>query len=530
MTGTGALTDAAARHARDGRDGRHVPERHARRTRGGALWWTALSVVLAAHAAPAVHDLLTARLWFDEAYNLTVPVNLAAGRGYASDGNLTTAFTTGALDPFDVRISTGPVVLLPIAALVAAGVDPVLAGRGVVAAHYALLLAALLALGRRLAGRWVALGVVTAPLLLRTADVEDPVLSPVEVVGEVPAAAWTVLALLALHRGPALAGLCLGLAIQCKLVVLLAGPAFLLAAAWAVSGPPRARLAAAGRLFAAAAAPTVLVELVQLASLGPGGYARRTRDLLAFLGEDYEPVPASDKLDLLLDVWSLPPGAVVAALLLLLAAPAAVLLWRARRPAPGWAASPARQAELLAAALTSATWLAWWLSSTTNPLWIRHTYLVLVALVPVLVGFALVALRDLAGAPQRPVAGASGVVGVLAAGVLVVAPFAHVAARAGLPEDERGGLAAQRAVADAVRATGADRLQGYWGPTTEIAVLAGVRMVPLDEQPADPAVPRYLEQDLSTPQGREAAGAQRAALCGEVVVDAEDVLLCWPPG
>ncbi|HWR85178.1 MAG TPA: glycosyltransferase family 2 protein, partial [Rhodoglobus sp.] len=87
-------------------------------------------------------------LWEDEAFNLTVPLNLVRGLGYSSDGIL----SFGELAPFDPRISTGPVMLLPIAGLLGLGADPVVAGRVVALLFFAVLLVALFALGRRVGG------------------------------------------------------------------------------------------------------------------------------------------------------------------------------------------------------------------------------------------------------------------------------------------------------------------------------------------------------------------------------------------
>ena len=90
-----------------------------------ALFWVAVAAAVVANVLVLVPAFTTVRLWEDEAFNLTVPLNLLRGLGYASDGTL----SGSELAPFDVRISTGPVVLLPIAGVLALGIDPVVAGR-----------------------------------------------------------------------------------------------------------------------------------------------------------------------------------------------------------------------------------------------------------------------------------------------------------------------------------------------------------------------------------------------------------------
>ena len=74
------------------------------------LFWLAVGAAVIANLVVLVPAFTTVRLWEDEAFNLSVPLNLVRGLGYASDGTL----SGSELTPFDVRISTGPVVILPI--------------------------------------------------------------------------------------------------------------------------------------------------------------------------------------------------------------------------------------------------------------------------------------------------------------------------------------------------------------------------------------------------------------------------------
>jgi hypothetical protein len=99
----------------------------ARRVLFDVAWWVVAVALVVANLAVIVPGIASVRLWEDEAFNLSVPLNLARGLGYTSDGTL----SGSELAPFDVRISTGPVMLLPIAGLIAMGVDPVFAGRAI---------------------------------------------------------------------------------------------------------------------------------------------------------------------------------------------------------------------------------------------------------------------------------------------------------------------------------------------------------------------------------------------------------------
>ena len=62
-------------------------------------------------------------LSFDEAFNLQVPLNLALGNGYQT-------WFSGP-HPFDIRITTGPTVLLPIAPVLTILPPTAVAGRSI---------------------------------------------------------------------------------------------------------------------------------------------------------------------------------------------------------------------------------------------------------------------------------------------------------------------------------------------------------------------------------------------------------------
>ncbi|MFE5672308.1 glycosyltransferase 87 family protein [Agromyces sp. NPDC056523] len=466
------------------------PRTDARRVLVDVAWWVALVALVAANLAVLIPGIATVRLWEDEAFNLSVPLNLVRGLGYASDGTL----SGSELAPFDVRISTGPVMLLPIAGLIGIGVDPVFAGRGVATAGYLGLLVALALVGRRLGGRWAAVVAVAVPLAFETAAMPSPIQTPVDVLGEVTAAAFLVAALLFVHRRPWLAGLMLGLAIQVKFIALLAVPAFTIAVLLDGTGPilRRARSNVPKVLWAAlaAAAPTVLFEVSKLLSLGAAGYVQNVREFGWFLrsgGQRGYAVPPLDKLGTLLESWNLPVvvAAVVAALVV--AGGTAVLVVALRRIARspevletsgGSRTDPAEfRAMLLAAALGLATYLAWWLVSRHTPAWVRHPAPAVLAFVPVLVA-AIVPAARIAWSAAAARWWRAAIAGVAAVGIVALAW--SIAGRVGAVGDHvyppGETLSAQREAARDIAELGYDHVAVVWGPGVSIGVLAGAHV------------------------------------------------------
>src|SRR5690606_10736307 len=111
----------------------------------------------------------------------------------------------------------------------------------------------------------------------------SPIQGPADLLGEIPAAALIVWALLVLPRRAWLAGLFIGLAIQTKLIAILVLPAFAVAL-WVLSdGAGWARVRETLRRswlpLLLVAVPTLLVELAGLVSLGFSGYVKHLRDL-----------------------------------------------------------------------------------------------------------------------------------------------------------------------------------------------------------------------------------------------------------
>ena len=63
----------------------------------GILFWVLFALVMLAQVAIVAPEFWMTRLWEDEAFNLTVPLNLLAGHGYSSAGLL----GSGTITPFD---------------------------------------------------------------------------------------------------------------------------------------------------------------------------------------------------------------------------------------------------------------------------------------------------------------------------------------------------------------------------------------------------------------------------------------------
>ncbi|WP_295014305.1 hypothetical protein [uncultured Microbacterium sp.] len=388
-------------------------------------FWVLLAVLVTANAIVMLHSLLVLRFWEDEAFNLTVPRNLLAGWGYTSDGTLSGSTPT----PFDPRISTGPVVLLPVAAVLATGLDPILGARLIPLAYWLLLLGGLAVLGRRLSGRFGALTAVTVPLAFDTAGGFSPIQGPADLLGEVAAAAWIVWGLVVLRRRPWLAGLFLGLAVQAKLIAVLALPAFAVALFLLAPPAPFAARAAAtlrrGILpLLLAAAPTLLMELAALLSLGPDGYVRHVRSLGHFVlsgGQQYAPTTIPEKLATLAEAWFVPwPFVLAAGVLGLTAVVAAALApaLRAEGRIRGWPPhGPHLRALGIGSALGLLTFVGWWAQASQLPLWVRHPAVGVFAFTPVL---AAVVVRAATALWHRS-----------AHGIPAAVRGAHVARRAG---------------------------------------------------------------------------------------------------
>ncbi|MFS0911780.1 hypothetical protein AB3M89_08290 [Microbacterium sp. 179-I 3D2 NHS] len=453
-------------------------------TRGRTiLFWALAAALLVGHVIVAWHSLVVWRFWEDEAFNLTVPRNLLAGLGYSSDG----ALSGSTITPFDPRISTGPVVLLPVALLLATGIDTVLAARLIPLAYWALLLAGLALIGRRIGGRRAALLAVTVPLAFTAGAGVSPIQGPADLLGEIPAAALLVWALVVLPRRAWLAGLLVGLAIQAKLIALLALPAFAVAL-WVLSdgtGWHRLRdlLRRAWLPLLGVAAPTLLVELAALVSLGPSGFVDHLRNLVRFVrsgGQGDADTTVLQKIGTLADSWSVPAVlALIAAVIAVgLAVAGVVLRWRTATESERLVIAYA-----LAAFVGALAFVGWWATASRLPLWVRHPAPGVFAFFPIIAAVAVWAVM------RMPARAAARVAGAAAAAVmaLVVAAGAigHVAASFGPRElltldQQRAGVAplAEWVAENDVEWLAADP----WGAAVAPIVLTGAHVGLVDAE------------------------------------------------
>lgn len=460
-----------------------------------------LAGVIAANAFVVWVSIFRNPLWEDEAFNLTVPLNLLRGLGYTSDGVLSGSLPT----PFDVRISTGPVVLLPIAGVLATGIDPVVGSRLVPAAFFALLLLAVWLLGRRIGGRWAGLVALCVPMVFDASAPPSPIQGPADVLGEVAAAALLAWALYALQRRPWLAGLLLGLAIQTKYISFIAVPAFVIAMLLR-PGRVRDRLGSLLAPAAFAVLPTVVIEVVVLLTLGPTAFVehlRQTRDFLRSGGQ-IATTTVGEKLLTLADSWRVAPEIVIA----LVIASVVLGLWawllvvrypalreripslRATAPAPRRGASQegapssdvgrsllASVEPLVVAVLGAGAFVGWWaVLASHTPLWVRHPSPGLLAFVPVLAAYVVVAIRVVAAKPR--VIGVAA--GTLFAAVIAVQSWMAVmdaAVRSSFELDE------QRVVAADLASFGQERFATVWGRTVSIVVMSDAHAALVDAPP-----------------------------------------------
>ena len=485
---------------------------------GGVGFWLLAALLAGAHLIVLWQSVTANPLWEDEAFNLTVPLNLIAGHGYTSDGTL----SGSTLTPFDARISTGPVVLLPIAAVLALGGDLVAGARLIPAAFYLALLAAVWLLGRRVGGRWAGLLAVTVPLAFDAAGSSSPIQGPADILGEVPAAALLAWALVVVQRRPWLAGLLLGLAIQSKYISLLAAPALVLAVLVSLPGIPLMRRLRAVVLPAVLAlVPTVIVELCALIALGPAGFVQHLRATAGFVRTAGQPGVATsvpEKLATLSESWRLPGAlaAVTAVVVILLIVAAVVVVHR--MPGLGelrvGAGTRVRETAplLVGAAAGTLTFVGWWATAVHTPLWVRHPAPGLLAFVPVLFAFVVPALVVLwrAGAwgrrgERRADEGASagratiwlrrGAVALAAALVAVVPVTQAVSAARDALASDGAVLAHQRAVAAEIATTDAEWIATQWGGAVSLVVLAGAHVALTDAPPENIAGYPVLSTD-----------------------------------
>ncbi|MFC7788593.1 hypothetical protein ACU045_06385 [Microbacterium sp. MAHUQ-60] len=462
-----------------------------------AFWLLAAALVVC-HVVVIQHSL-GARFWEDEAFNLTVPRNLLAGLGYASDG----ALSGSTITLFDPRISTGPTVLLPVAVALAFGADAVISARMVPLGFWIALVAGLVVLGRRTAGRWAALIAAAVPLAFNGLGSVSPLQGPTDLLGEIPAAALLVWALVVLPRRAWLAGLLVGLAVQAKLIALLALPGFAVALWVLAPGHGWQRIVQTlkrGWLpLVLAGVPTLLVEVAAFLSMGPAQFVEHLRGLVRFVrggGQHVQPTTVAQKLETLAGAWFLPPWMAVATTVLCAALIIAGLLVVGRR-----VTDADRHAVMLvaASAVGGLAFVAWWSTAAHTPLWVRHPAAGVLSFFPVIVIGTVWGARVLVsrGGVER-VLGA--VLVALLSGSLAWSVAGHVQ-QTTVPRSET--LATQRAAVEPIRQwvqqTGTPWLAARpWGAAIAPIVMSGAH-VGLWDADAMADVPQLTGARCDTP-------------------------------
>lgn len=464
----------------------------------------------------------------DEGFGLSIVHNLVSGAGYASDG----IDNARALEPFDARASTGPVVLLPAAAIHALGVDIVTSGRIVGTLYYLLLVGALWVLGGWIAGRWGSIVAATGPMLLDTFTFdESPIYGPNDMLGEYPVAALVAVAIVVVRRRPMLAALLMGLAIQAKVIAIFLIPALVVAYLITHAAQPRKRtLRSLSAAAAVTLAPTIVFELVKAVMLGPATYILRLREFKGLLAVNRSTeLYFVQKSQTLAGSWFLPTAVAVtlAACATALLVTALVRAARDRggvvRMVRGLSENDAAWPGVVGILAGLTLLIQWFLTKNTWPFWIRHPSPGLLIGVSLGLASLLLAARSLEVRPRVP----SGLIRLPVAGVLVLTLPLQVADHIyqATFEQRYGTLPQQRAVAQLIRDTGVDAVQGYWGAMIPIAAEAGVSTYEIGFA-EDPATLVVLD-DFPRPNFSGRYYGLGPLLCGEVLLTGPAVV-CWP--
>lgn len=504
-----------------------------------AAFWLAIVAVAAVQLAVVVPGVFTMRLWEDEAFNLTVPLNLVSGLGYTSDGTL----SGSQLSTFDQRISTGPVVLLPIAVVLLLGADPVIGGRLVTLCFYIGLLVGLWLLGKRIGGpgavgRWAGLASICVPLGWNTWSSGSPIQSPVDILGEVPSAALVVWALIVMRRRPWLAGLLVGLAMQAKLISALSAPAVALGVLLVIAGTFWGRVWRVVVCGLFALIPNVLYELWKLITLGPAAYVSNLREFYWFFktgGQHIAPVPPLQKLDAIIGTWFSPLWLTALALAVFIVVAVCVVVlvarssngtfseWRAGREM--W--QKERWVLATIGAFGMLTWALWWMLSRGTPTWPRHPTPGIYVFAPLLAATFVAGIARL----WRQIPGqAVARVGVAAASLVLVAALStQLWGRLQVADESRFGedLADQRAAAAAIAELGEPQLVSAWGPEVSIIVLSGAH-AGLTDVPELVGTPQVWRKDDASKAGETTFADRLEQACTDVPVHVAAYAVCVP--
>ena len=502
------------------------PARSARASRAG---WILAWLLVAAVVASVVLAGLTRPLAYDEAYNLQVPRHLVEDGRYATDGSV----YPGADDrEFDVFISTGPTLLVPVAAAMAVLGDHTWVVRLVPSVCFLAVLALAGLTGRRAAGGAGALVAVLGVLgLSLRSDGGMGMQGSGDVLGEVLAAALLLAGAFVVGRHPVRAALLLGLAVLTKLLVLLVLPAFLLVALRAVPSTWKSRLRRAGAVVLCAVAPLLGWQLVQLLVLGPATWRSRSQEFVLFFataGSGIVPDPLWDtgRVSKFAEAWSAPP---LAGLVL------AVVVGTS-----GWWWSRGRAGVSVPSDVAATAWCAggaggllllWWATVAGRAMG-RYLVPPLLLLVVAVLPLAVLVLQHVAAEHRRAnpgrttgsgltvVVAVAALVGALAGQAVLHAVEAWDRTAASTPAEQQ---VVADVVAEAVAESGRPLVGVGWWQTPEIGYLASTRSQELGSR-GGVLVLSAVQADLSPAdyrQGLDRCARTRLRLGGYVVCDVE---------
>lgn len=488
------------------------------------LQWIAVAILAAVTISVAWHGL-TVPISYDEGYNLQVPENLAVNQAYGTNGSL---YAQEGIRKYDVLVSTGPTLLLPVGGVFALLDEGLVTARVVGLIGFGGLIVGAACVASRLGGQTAAIGSVAAILGLNV-QVDWPAAmtyGPADVLGEHTAAALLLAAGYLLARHPVRAGAALGLALLSKFLVLLAVPVFvasllLIRSARSIPGFGLGMLA-----------PVASWNLWRWIDLGHVAFLERLADFLRFFGSAGSGLgtQASDaglisRLPKLLSLWHIPA---VPILVILVAG--IMLLNRLRNSHDGATAEPlgpngcidSTRAMCWAVGGSAAAISLWWLFMAEDA-YGRHLLIAALTATPLLAGWltsSLTFYRDVHRG--RHACRWSQLSAVALCALLAISTIFHLRSVADPPGPD---LAAQRRAAEALKRTGAVgfTFHGGWWQAPEVAFLSGVNAVGPDLESL-PLVATPLQRALDPMSYREAR-----ARCVRSIYDADGYLICLPP-